>query len=82
MTKELAEMKDKEGKLPEFAWPGGYPIVYYDAHCAVLCADCASKEDWNEADIIGFAIYWEGPMEYCENCNTEIESAYGNPESN
>ena len=29
--------------LPAYAWPGGYPIWYYDGDMNSLCAECASK---------------------------------------
>jgi len=29
--------------LPAYAWPGGYPIVYYDNDGSPLCASCASE---------------------------------------
>lgn len=76
--------RDSDGKLPAFAWPGGYPIYYLDKSCSVMCADCATKAlDSEYGD--GFApvasdIHWEGDSLICEDCNKEIESAYGNPD--
>ena len=68
--------RDKDGKLPAFAWPGGYPIIYICDDCATLCADCAScAEGRIDADI-----HWEGEPEICCDCGQEIESAYGVPE--
>jgi hypothetical protein len=29
---------------------------------------------------VDYDIYYEGPTQYCEECNAEIESAYGNPD--
>lgn len=69
-----------DGLLPAFAWPGGYPILYLDKDCEPLCADCATKSDWSDAEVIAADVYWEGPTLQCANCNCEIESAYGDPE--
>jgi len=71
--------------LPAYAWPGGYPIFYLDGNCSVLCADCATKaadtpDAGKDAPTVGYAHY-EGPSEVCEGCNTEIESAYGDPDA-
>lgn len=30
--------------------------------------------------IIGMDVYYEGPPLYCEHCNADINSAYGDPE--
>lgn len=35
--------RTSDNKLPAYAWPGGYPIIYIDRDCSVLCADCATK---------------------------------------
>lgn len=73
----LASMLDDEGKLPQFSSLGGYTILYLDAKDVVLCADCASDPE-NEATASG--SFDEGPPEYCEECNAEIESSYGDPD--
>jgi len=62
-----------------YASPGGYPVLAtVDATC--LCADCAKKVYLDERVDVNLDIYWEGPTEYCDACNTEIESAYGDPD--
>jgi hypothetical protein len=59
----------------------GYPVFYTDAHCSILCADCATVE-WNNKET-GLmetdepAVHWEGDALICDNCGAEIESAYG-----
>ena len=30
-------LKDENGKLISYAWPGGYPIVYLDKSGEILC---------------------------------------------
>jgi len=84
-TSTLDNIRDEKGKLPEFAWPGGYPILYLDKENSVLCAKCANtldtvEEDWSDDKPTAYFIYWEGPAEICEECNCDIESAYGNPD--
>lgn len=69
------------GTLPTYAWPGGYPVLYFDHDAAAICADCANKRDWSDARIIGCEVFYEGADEVCENCNKVIESAYGDPDS-
>jgi hypothetical protein len=68
-------------KLPAFAWPGGYPIIYFDHDMSPICADCANKHDWSDARIVVADVYWEGPDELCANCNAVIPSAYGDPDT-
>lgn len=78
---QLKQLRQEyNGKLPAFAWPGGYPIIYLDKENAVLCADCAGKpeEDYS-TPLAAFDVYYEGPTLFCEDCNAPIESAYGDP---
>lgn len=43
---ELATMVERGGEIPHFAWPGGYPMVYYphNAPGEDLCGECAEAE--------------------------------------
>jgi hypothetical protein len=85
----LHEIREDDGRLPAYAWPGGYPIIYIVADGEVLCPDCANGENGSEADLdrtddpgwhlVGFEVYYEGAAEHCAHCNTEMESAYGDP---
>jgi hypothetical protein len=74
-----------DGKLPSFAWPGGYPILYLDGHDTVLCAECANEADGDPDELDDFRpqqwfIYYEGPDYECGECGKMLESAYGDPE--
>lgn len=60
-----------------YAWPGGYPMAYIDDRCNWYCPDCAKKVYIMEGIELTADIYWEGPTVHCEECNCEIESAYG-----
>jgi hypothetical protein len=73
--------RDEDGKLAAFAWPGGYPILYLDGDNEVLCADCANASE-NEDSFprerpVGHFVHYEGPDEYCAQCNKAVPSAYG-----
>lgn len=64
-----------------FAWPGGYTVEYITPDGDVLCADCARREVLENRGTVYAEIYYEGPTEYCADCNTEIEAAYGDPDA-
>jgi hypothetical protein len=64
--------------LPAFSSLGGYTIAYYTKDGETLCAECASEPD-NGAECSD--VYYEGPSEYCAECNKEIESSYGDPDA-
>jgi hypothetical protein len=71
--------------LKSYGWPGGCPIYYIDGFNCVLCPNCANDyfkepdEDQRFNPKDG-DIYYEGPVMFCEKCNVEIESAYGDPD--
>lgn len=63
---------------------GSYPIVYIDKGGDTYCGRCATenlKDDaWSEYKPVSYFVHYEGPKEYCVDCNGEIESAYGEGE--
>lgn len=81
----------EDGKLPSYTDLGGYPVGYLCADGGTLCAACANGENGSEASedreaprdwrLVGSFIHWEGPAKICGHCSAEIESAYGEPES-
>lgn len=81
----LTEIRDSKGKLPAYAWPGGYPIAYVmnDGEC--LCPTCVNDpsnpvHEGGAADgwrIEGYDINYEDNNLFCAHCNKQIESAYG-----
>ena len=76
--------RNENGTLPEFAWPGGYPLFYLDGENSLLCAKCATKSLDDEIETfrpVACDVYWEGESMQCDRCNVEIDSAYGIPES-
>lgn len=86
---KLCEIRDKDGKLPSYVWPGGYPVVYVFDDGETCCPACANGENGSEASesaeprsgwkLEGYSIHYEGPPEVCAHCGRGIESAYGDP---
>jgi hypothetical protein len=70
-----------ESFFVNFAWPGGYPIVFLTDDGDCLCAECAKRVFIMEKIDVSADCYYEGPAMFCDGCNREIESAYGDPES-
>jgi hypothetical protein len=85
---KLADIRLENGKLPSYAWPGGYPLSYLMNDCEVLCPDCANDptnpvHEGGQADgwrIEGYDINYEDPSLFCAHCNKRIESAYAEDE--
>jgi len=61
------------GKLPTYAWPGGYQMFYLDTDSNVLCPDCANNAD---AEPIVADINYEHTSLFCDNCSEQIPAAY------
>ena len=68
------------GKLPAYAWPGGYALIYVDEENNALCYDCAKKNDEYCSPLEDSFVHWEGQAMYCDHCSAELESEYGDPE--
>ena len=82
-NKAFDPIRDEDSKLPAFAWPGGYPVLYLDRENETLCPTCANTEDQtpDAEPLTGWFIHYEGPPEFCAECNGQTESAYGDPDS-
>ena len=84
MSATIKELTLESGELMSYAFPGGYPLVYYTHDNIWICPACATIrqndpdefESWKPA---GADIHYEGQPIICEDCNIEIESAYGDP---
>ena len=49
----------EDGKLPSYAWPGGYPIYYLDGSNCILCPDCANSiESQYRLDLLSDFCNW------------------------
>lgn len=84
MARSLDGWRDEQGKLPAYAWPGGYPLIYLDKRDRVMCPACANlpkHERSNCGNPIGGDVYWEGPELECDECGEMIQSAYGDPDA-
>lgn len=68
--------RDSDGKLPAFAWPGGYPIFYLDKQGNVLCPGCASREIDQAQEVTDSDVNWEDADLECDYCGRGIECAY------
>ena len=83
--------KVREAVRHPYAWPGGYPIYVYLEDGSALCPDCVRdnyraisyatrhrlKDSWQ---ALGADVFYEG-TDQCAHCSTELESAYGDPET-
>ena len=65
--------------LDAYAWPGGYPILYYDDEGNELCADCAASLDYSTAVRDYDVMDGDPVIDYgrdgairCDNCGTVI----------
>lgn len=87
---KIEKLRQNDGSLPKYAFPGGYEILYIAADNAVICNECANGENGSECQsvdpdyqddpqwkLIEYFVHWEGDPEYCEHCNRSIESEYG-----
>lgn len=69
-------------ELPSNTFPGGYPLVYVSSYGNVYCAECAKNLIIDPyEDLTDYFPHMEGDPIVCEDCGTEIESAYGDPEN-
>jgi hypothetical protein len=67
-----------DGTLPQYSSVGGYTIAYYTKDGDTMCAECTADPE-NGAEYSD--VHYEGPSEYCAECNKEIESSYGDPDA-
>ncbi len=87
MERLLNRCKEEEEEIPYFAFPGGYPLIYYTSDGGVLCPKCVqdNRDLINDPDdsqwyIVDYDVYYEGADINCDHCNDSIKSAYGDPE--
>lgn len=83
----VSARRDFDDKLPGFAWPGGYPLVYFTGHGEALCRDCATKEldelcdadarlpFGDDSNLKYMDVNYEDTY-ICEECNTVMHGAY------
>lgn len=78
--------RDSNDLLPAYAWPGGYPIVYYTGEQEALCYKCATEE----LDVLSDgddpvrrdsdAVQWYDinyeQHEHCVECTLHMPGAY------
>ena len=49
IAENVEKMRDDSGKLPAYAWPGGYPIIYIAGDGGIFCPACANGENGSDA---------------------------------
>jgi hypothetical protein len=76
----LEQYRDETGKLPKYAWPGGYPIFYLTRDSMCVCPDCANRETDQAQEPVATDINWEDGSLSCDDCGRRIESAYAEEE--
>jgi len=82
-TRTLPERMNDTGKLPAYAFPGGYPIYYLDSENSVLCADCATKSADDPDEVQHFKPISFGVIEdagdddltFCGQCSKNISGS-------
>jgi len=87
MKKNIRVEAVKEALRNPYTFPGAYPLTFV-AYDGRLCGKCVrsnfravvndtrdNKGPWN----LHVDVLWEG-VAYCNDCGTEIESAYGSVE--
>jgi hypothetical protein len=97
MAENTLELKlelglDEDERLPEFAWPGGYPLAYRCGDGGTLCPACANGGNGSEAatpdamacacpddrqwTLVGCEPNWEDDGLACDHCSAPIPCAY------
>lgn len=64
-----------DGKLPAYAWPGGYPFYYLSADGRTWCPNCANQND-AEPPITAYDVNYEDTDLLCDGCGARLEAAY------
>ena len=76
--------EDNGGRLPLFAWPGGYHMIYWfeeDGETYPLCGECAEEQLAGAFGDVGTVVGIESGDQYeedtpCENCGTQLAAYY------
>ena len=76
--------EDNGGKLPLFAWPGGYDMIYWfeqDGETYPLCGECAEEQLAGAFGDVGKVVGIESGDLYeeylpCENCGKQLAAYY------
>ena len=75
---------DKVNSEP-YTFPGGYPVFAITDDGGCLCPTCCGSERERIAEsipgdgfyVVSSYINWEDDALYCDHCDSQIESAYG-----
>ena len=79
-----AIIRERDGSVTKYAWPGGYTVYYLANDGEPFCADCVQNEsgihEGGDADgwrIDGNNINYEDNDLFCCNCDAPIPASYG-----
>lgn len=64
------------GRFKGYSEVGGYTVTYV-GDGVIYCEECAKGLDKDEQDSLKDYIHWEGPSNWCDGCDKELESEYG-----
>lgn len=87
--KRLDKMRDANGNLPSYAFPGGYTIIYWmkqDESVYPLCGDCAERFAKGEYGYDVEFVEAETGDHYeesllCDNCSKQLADYYDEEET-
>jgi hypothetical protein len=77
----LDDIRQTDGTLPAYAWPGGYPMYYLDKGGMTLCPTCANRETDPSQAPVAYGVNYEDPSLDCDDCSQRIPSAYAEDEA-
>jgi hypothetical protein len=85
VAESLRPLVRADGTLRAYTEIGCYPIFYVSVDNDCLCPTCASKASetlMRDSDrVVACDVNWEDPDLLCDACETRIESAYAEDES-
>lgn len=76
LSKKVLAIVDEAGKLPAYAWPGGYQMYYMDNSGYYLCPDCANAHEEYDGVVTDYDVNYEDPLMACDSCNKWIDPSY------
>lgn len=76
LSDKVRAIMQSDGKLPAYAWPGGYQMFYLTSEGGTLCPDCANKHAEYSSMIVDYDANYEDPHLVCDDCGKHIDPSY------